>query len=67
MSKTIKEVLSHKDRSKIVKKARKGHDFGKKNSNGGGFDRMVNKLEKEGKSKESAKKIAGAQFWKQMK
>ena len=57
--------LSDVVRSKIVKKAEKGHDFGKKNKKGTGFDSLVNKLEKGGKSASSAKKIAGAQFWKQ--
>lgn len=56
--------LSDVVKSKIVKKAEKGHDFGKK---GKGFDKLTSKLEKEGKSKKSANKIAGAQFWKQMR
>lgn len=58
--------LSDVVRSKIVKKAEKGHDFGKKNKKGTGFNSLVHKLQSEGKSAESAKKIAGAQFWKQM-
>ena len=40
---------------------------GKKNKKGTGFNSLTHKLEKEGKSKESAKKIAGSQFWKQIK
>ena len=60
--KDVKAVLTKAKRSKIVKKAKKGHDFGKK---GKGFDKLVSKLERGGKSEESAKKIAGAQFWKQ--
>ena len=67
MAKSIKELFSKKQRSNIVKKAEKGHDFGKKNKKGTGFNSLTNKLEKEGKSKESAKKIAGAQFWKNIK
>ena len=66
MAKSIKELMSKSKRSEIVKKARKGHDFGKPNRGGKhGFKHLVNKLESEGKSLESAKKIAGAQFWKQ--
>lgn len=56
--------LSEIVKSNIVKKAKKGHDFGKK---GKGFDKLTSKLEKEGKSANSAKKIAGSQFWKQMR
>ncbi len=63
MSKTIKEVLSHKDRSRIVKEARHGHKFRKKG--GHSFDDKVRAIEKQGHSKESAQKIAGAQFWKE--
>ncbi len=57
--------LSDIVKSDVVKKAKKGHDFGKKNKKGTGFKSLTHKLEKEGKSKGSAKKIAGAQFWKQ--
>ena len=59
--------LSEIVKSDVVKKVRKGHDFGKKNKKGTGFKSLTHKLEKEGKSKESAKKIAGSQFWKQIK
>lgn len=63
MAKSISELLSKKKRSAIVKKAKYGHDFGKK---GKGFDKLTSKLESQGKSASSAKKIAGSQFWKQM-
>lgn len=58
--------LSDVVKSKVVKEAKKGHDFGKKNKKGTGFKSLTHKLEKEGKSKKSANKIAGAQFWKQI-
>lgn len=63
MAKKVKDLF----RSKVAKKARHGHDFGKKNNSHTGFNALVHKLEKGGKSEESAKKIAGAQFWKQVK
>lgn len=56
--------LSLKKKSAIVKSAKKGKDFGKK---GKGFDAMVNAIEKSGKTALSAKKIAGAQFWRSQK
>jgi len=62
----IKSVLTRAKKSKIAKEARKGHDFGKKNVKGKtGFKAVVANAEKEGKSASSAKKIAGAAFWKQ--
>lgn len=57
----IKSVLK---RAKIVKEAKKGKDFGKKNGKNTGFKAVVKNAEKEGLSKESANKVAGAQFWK---
>lgn len=59
--------LSDVVKSKIVKKAKKGHDFGKKNSKKTGFKAVVKNAEKEGVSKKGAQKIAGAEFWKQMR
>lgn len=53
--------LSKAEKSEIVKKAKHGHDFGKK---GKGFDKIVSKAEKSGYPEETAKKIAGAVFWK---
>jgi hypothetical protein len=60
--KNIKEVLSKAKRSKIVKQAKKGHDFGKK---GAGFKKVEEEAEKEYGNEETAKKVAGAAFWKQ--
>jgi hypothetical protein len=63
--KDIKEVLSKAKRSKIVKQAKKGKDFGKKNVKGkSGFDVVEKAAEKEYGSKETAEKVAGAAFWK---
>jgi hypothetical protein len=53
--------LSKEEKSEIVKKAKHGYDFGKK---GKGFDKIVSKAEKSGYPEETAKKIAGAIFWK---
>lgn len=62
----VADFISKKQRSHIVKQAKAGHDFGKGNKKGKtGFANVVNKAEKEGYSANSAKKIAGAQFWKQ--
>lgn len=61
--KDIKEVLSKSKRSKIVKQAKKGHDFSKR---GFEFKKGVKATGKEGYSKESPEKIAGASFRKQL-
>lgn len=60
--KDVKAVLTKAKRSKIVKKAKKGHDFGKKGKN---FDKIANKAAKEYGSKEAGDRVAGAIFWKQ--
>lgn len=60
--KDIKSVLTKAKRSKIVKEAKKGKDFGKKGKN---FDKIAAKATKEYGSKESGDKVAGAIFWKQ--
>jgi hypothetical protein len=60
--KDIKEVLKKSKRSKIVKEAKKGHDFGKKGKN---FSKVAAKATKEYGSKEAGEKVAGAAFWKQ--
>lgn len=60
--KDIKSVLSKAKRSKIVKQAEKGKDFGEKGKN---FDKVASKAAKEYGSEESGKKVAGAIFWKQ--
>lgn len=62
----IKAVLTKAKRSKVVKEAKDGKDFGKKNKPGKtGFESVVAKAEKEYHSSKIAKKVAGAQFWKQ--
>ena len=55
----IKETLK---RAKVVKKAEKGHDFGKKGKN---FNKIASKAAKEYGSKEAGDKVAGSIFWKQ--
>jgi len=57
-----KDGLSGKQRSRIVKEAEKGHKFHKKG--GESFKGVEDKVEDEGKSAKSAKKIAGSIFWK---
>lgn len=62
----IKDVLSKAKRSKIVKEAKKGHDFGKKNTGKHtGFQSVVKKAMSEYHNKKTADKVAGAAFWKQ--
>lgn len=56
----IKSVLKKAKRAKIVKEARKGHDFGKKGKN---FDKVADKAAKEYGSKEAGDKVAGKIFW----
>ena len=58
-----KDGLTFKKRSKIVKEAEKGNDFHKKG--GESFKGVEDKVEDEGKSAKSAKKIAGSIFWKE--
>lgn len=58
-----KDDLSSKQRSRIVKEAEKGHTFHKKGSDS--FKEVEDKVEDEGKSAKSAKKIAGSIFWKE--
>jgi hypothetical protein len=58
MSSKIKDVMS---KSEYAKKARKGHDFGKKNVKGKtGFDTVANKAAKEYGSKAAGERVAGA-------
>ena len=62
----IKEVLSKAKHSTIVKEAKSGKDFGKKNVKGKtGFQSIVSKATKEYSSKKEGEKVAGASFWKQ--
>jgi hypothetical protein len=62
----IKDVLSKAKRSRIVKEARHGHDFGKKNKGKDtGFQSVVKKAMSEYHNKGEAEKVAGAAFWKQ--
>lgn len=62
----VKELMNAKKRSTIVKEARSGKDFGKKNVKGKtGFSAVANKAGKEYGSKEQGKKVAAAIFWKQ--
>jgi len=56
--------LTKKEKSSAVKKAKAGKDFGKKGKN---FKKVEKKAEKEYGSKETAKKVAGAAFWKNLK
>ncbi len=55
--------LTKDEKSEIVKKTRKGGDIGKKGKN---FDEIVKKSEDK-YGKESAKKIAAAAMWKNIK
>lgn len=52
--------LTKAERSKIAKKAKAGHKFGKKTS----FKDVERKALKTYGSKKKAKKVAGAVFWK---
>jgi hypothetical protein len=62
----IKDVLTKAKRSKVVKEAKRGHDFGKKNTGKNtGFQSVVDKAMKEYNSKKTAERVAGAAFWKQ--
>lgn len=66
-NKKPEEKMENKSwKSKIVKKAEKGHDFGKKNGKGTGFKAVEEKAEKEYGSKKVAQKVAGAAFWHKM-
>jgi len=58
-SKKPSSGLSKKEKSRIVKKAKKGEDFGKKGKN---FEKIVDKAEKE--RYKDPKAVAGAVFWK---
>jgi hypothetical protein len=62
MADDIKSVIKKAKRSKTVKEAESGKDFGKKGKN---FKKVEEKAEKEYGSKEDGKKVAGAIFWKQ--
>lgn len=62
----IKDVLTRAKRSEVVKEAKKGKDFGNKNTKGkSGFQSIVDKATKEYSSKSEGEKVAGAIFWKQ--
>ena len=52
--------LTKSDKSKIVKKARSGHKFGKKTT----FKDIERKAYKKYGSKKKAKAVAGSVFWK---
>jgi hypothetical protein len=61
----LKSALTRAKRSKMVKEAEKGHDFGKKNVKGKtGFATVAAKASKEYGSKEAGEKVAAAAFWK---
>jgi len=61
-----KDGLSAKKRSKIVKEAEHGHDFGKKDVKGKtGFKAVEEKADKEYGSKKAGEKVAGSIFWKE--
>jgi hypothetical protein len=53
--------LTKKQKSSIVKKAKKGEDIGKKGSN---FDKVAKKAAEEYGSEESGEKVAAAAMWK---
>lgn len=64
----VKAALSAHKKSIIVKQAKKGKDFGKKNVPGKtGFDTVEEKAEQEYGSKKVAQKVASAAFWKKAK
>lgn len=66
MAKKVKDLFNHTKRSKLVKEAKKGHDFGKKNVKGKtGFKAVEAKGAKEYGSKEAGERVAAAAFWKQ--
>lgn len=55
-------------RSSIVKQAKKGKDFGKKNVPGKtGFKAVQDKAAAEYGSEEAGKRVAGAVFWNKVK
>ena len=56
--------LSKKQKSDVVKKAKKGGDVGKK---GKGFEKIASKATKQYGSEEKGKKVAAAAFWKNIK
>ena len=58
--------LSQKQKSSVAKKASAGKNIGKSGP-GTGFKNLVSKLKGQGKSSESAKKIAAAAMWKNIK
>jgi hypothetical protein len=58
--------LTKKQKSSVAKKTSAGKNIGKKGP-GSGFKNLVNKLKKQGKSEEAAKKIAAAAMWKNIK
>lgn len=60
----VKELVSKKSRSAVVKKARAGKDIGKKGKN---FDKVANKAAKEYGSKEAGERVAAAAMWKNLK
>jgi hypothetical protein len=57
----VKELVSKKARSNLVKKARAGKDIGKKGKN---FDKVASKAAKEYGSKEAGERVAAASMWK---
>lgn len=65
---SCKEMLTKAKKSKIVKEARKGHDFGKKNVKGKtGFKSVEDEAAEEYHSKKAGKRVAGSIFWKKMR
>jgi len=56
--------LTKKEKSDVVKKAKKGEDIGKK---GKGFEKVADKAAKEYGSKEKGEKVAAAAMWKNIK
>lgn len=56
--------LSKKQKSDVVKKAKKGGDVGKK---GKGFEKIASKATKQYGSEEKGKKVAAAAMWKNIK
>jgi hypothetical protein len=56
--------LTKKEKSAVVKKAKKGEDIGKK---GKGFEKVAAKAAKQYGSKEAGEKVAAAAMWKNIK
>lgn len=61
MSRKPSYGLTKKEKSRIVKQARRGHDFGKRGKN---FGKIEKKAAKRYHSKAAGRRVAGAIFWR---